>query len=83
MAIPQAIIGGEMRIIKEGAKIITAQDDGGEYGRAFSILDTIEITDAGLNEIHKHYHQLIISQHHSYPFPQYLKELISLTGEGK
>ena len=32
-----------MRIVKPDAKVITGQDDGGEYGRAYSILDTIEI----------------------------------------
>jgi hypothetical protein len=32
-----------MRIVKPDAKVITGQDDGGEYGRAYSIQDTIEI----------------------------------------
>jgi hypothetical protein len=75
-----------MRIIKEGAKIITAQDDGGEYGRAFSILDTIEITDAGLDTIGIEYerHNGIYSGTSDWmPLSVYLKTLISLMGERK
>jgi hypothetical protein len=49
----------------------------------YRIDDTIEISDTEWDEIHKHYHQLIISQHHSYPFSKYLRELLTLAGEGK
>jgi hypothetical protein len=75
-----------MRIIKEGAKIITAQDDGGEYGRAFSILDTIEMPDTELDTIVRSWRSYL-SQHKltikDYPFSLHFRIYIARTGEGK
>jgi hypothetical protein len=84
MAIPQAVIGGEMnrKEYEPMACDATAMPDWNMLSIKYHGI-VRPIPDAEWDEIHKHYHQLIISQHHSYPFPQYLKELISLTGEGK
>jgi hypothetical protein len=90
--------GGEMRIVKSDARVFTGQDDGGEYGRAFSILDTIEISDADLNTIFGYFianevvragyegvdgNTLNFETRKGITFAQYLKSLISLAGEGR
>jgi len=77
-----------MRIVKPDAKVITGQDDGGEYGRAYSVLDTIEISDAEWDEIGEkyYYHKDNYERNHIIKhrtFSQYLRELIFLAEHQK
>jgi len=79
-----------MRIVKEGAEQHThPTTDGTEYPH-YDIADTIEITDAELIAIianfvveHGRMERPNVYTIEHWAFPQYLRDLISLTGEGR
>ena len=68
-----------MRIVKLDAKTYELEEvwGGGTY---YYSPDTIEISDAQLDEIYQTYKDY---HFHLWTFSQYLRELISLAGEGK
>jgi hypothetical protein len=80
-----------MRIIPDDVKIETRPSSHSSqyYVDSYNKSDTIEITDAEWDEIYEHYDDLLNNRlaGQNYmkdgfvPFSQYLRELISLTGE--
>jgi hypothetical protein len=77
-----------MRIIKEGAtlyhELVTHGEMKDYYHDGFKASDTIEISDAQLDEIGEQFYQYVAKYPlGSMPFSKYLAKLISLAGEGR